>query len=68
MTTSTSTSSTDTFKYQVGFGNELESEAVEGALIKGRNNPKNVPLGVSIVCFAVFFGTYYIYISWHCLI
>jgi homogentisate 1,2-dioxygenase len=47
MTTSTSpTSSTDTLKYQVGFGNELESEAVEGALIKGRNNPKHVPLGL----------------------
>jgi homogentisate 1,2-dioxygenase len=40
------TTSTDTLKYQVGFGNEFESEALEGALIKGRNNPKNVPLGL----------------------
>ena len=37
---------TTAFKYQAGFGNELESEAVEGALIKGRNNPKTVPLGL----------------------
>lgn len=48
MTTNTnsSSSSSDTLKYQVGFGNALESEAVEGALIKGRNTPKKVPLGL----------------------
>jgi homogentisate 1,2-dioxygenase len=29
--------------YQTGFGNAFESEAVQGALPKGRNNPKRVP-------------------------
>lgn len=31
------------FKYQTGFGNSFESEAVEGALPCGRNNPRSVP-------------------------
>lgn len=30
-------------KYLSGFGNHFESEALEGALIKGRNSPQNVP-------------------------
>ena len=32
--------------YQPGFGNELESEAVEGALPRGQNNPQAPPLGL----------------------
>ncbi len=32
--------------YQSGFGNELESEAVPGALPRGRNNPQTPPLGL----------------------
>lgn len=30
-------------KYQTGFGNHFESEAIPGALIKGRNSPQKVP-------------------------
>jgi len=33
----------DTIVYQAGFGNTFESEASEGALPKGRNNPRRVP-------------------------
>lgn len=36
----------DTVKYQVGFGNEFETEAVAGALPKGQNSPQKVPLGL----------------------
>ena len=36
----------DGIVYQAGFGNEFESEAVPGALPQGRNNPRNVPLGL----------------------
>jgi len=32
--------------YQVGFGNEFETEAVAGALPKGQNSPQKVPLGL----------------------
>ncbi len=32
--------------YQVGFGNEFETEAVAGALPKGQNSPQRVPLGL----------------------
>jgi len=32
--------------YLSGFGNHLESEALTGVLIKGRNSPQNVPLGL----------------------
>jgi homogentisate 1,2-dioxygenase len=34
---------TDPPEYQTGFGNSFESEAVEGALPRGRNNPRHVP-------------------------
>ena len=33
-------------KYQTGFGNEFASEAVEGALPVGQNNPQKAPLGL----------------------
>ncbi|MEJ2408863.1 MAG: homogentisate 1,2-dioxygenase [Novosphingobium sp.] len=33
-------------EYQVGFGNEFETEAVAGALPKGQNSPQKVPLGL----------------------
>lgn len=33
-------------KYFTGLGNHFESEAVKGALIKGRNSPQKVPLGL----------------------
>lgn len=33
-------------KYMSGYGNTFESEAVEGALIKGRNNPQKCPMGL----------------------
>ncbi len=29
--------------YQIGFGNHFESEAVEGSLVKGCNNPQKCP-------------------------
>lgn len=32
--------------YQVGFGNEFETEAVAGALPQGQNSPQRVPLGL----------------------
>jgi homogentisate 1,2-dioxygenase len=32
--------------YLNGFGNHFESEAMKGALIKGRNSPKHVPFGL----------------------
>ena len=32
--------------YQLGFGNEFETEAVAGALPKGQNSPQKVPLGL----------------------
>jgi homogentisate 1,2-dioxygenase len=32
--------------YQLGFGNEFETEAVAGALPKGQNSPQRVPLGL----------------------
>jgi homogentisate 1,2-dioxygenase len=34
------------YRYQSGFGNELASEVIVGALPKGRNTPKNVPYGL----------------------
>ncbi len=33
-------------RYQVGFGNEFETEAVAGALPKGQNSPQKAPLGL----------------------
>ena len=33
-------------KYHSGFGNHVESEAIEGALPKGQNNPQKCPLGL----------------------
>ncbi|HMQ03618.1 MAG TPA: homogentisate 1,2-dioxygenase [Pyrinomonadaceae bacterium] len=33
-------------KYQSGFGNEFASEAVESALLVGRNSPQRAPLGL----------------------
>ena len=36
----------DPLRYQSGFGNEFESEAVPGALPRGRNNPQTPPLGL----------------------
>ena len=35
-----------TLDYQSGFGNEFASEAVEGALPSGQNNPQQPPLGL----------------------
>src|SRR5579862_8506056 len=36
----------DEYPYQQGFGNEFASEAVPGALPKGRNSPQRAPLGL----------------------
>jgi len=36
----------DGYRYQAGFGNELASEAVAGALPAGRNSPQRAPLGL----------------------
>ena len=36
----------DGLSYQTGFGNSFESECLEGALPKGRNNPRKVPYGL----------------------
>jgi homogentisate 1,2-dioxygenase len=33
-------------KYQIGFGNEFATEAVEGALPVGQNSPQKAPLGL----------------------
>lgn len=33
-------------QYQYGFGNHFESEALAGALVKGRNSPQKVPFGL----------------------
>ena len=33
-------------KYQSGFGNHFESEAIKGALPKEQNSPRNAPLGL----------------------
>ena len=33
-------------KYQIGFGNEFATEAIEGALPVGRNSPQKAPLGL----------------------
>ena len=38
--------STGGYRYQPGFGNELASEAVAGALPAGRNSPQRAPLGL----------------------
>ncbi len=35
-----------TYTYQSGFGNHFESEAIEGALVKGCNAPQTVPYGL----------------------
>lgn len=37
---------TESLAYLNGFGNHFESEAVKGALIKGRNSPQKVPYGL----------------------
>ena len=37
---------TTPFRYQSGFGNYFESEAVPGALLVGRNSPQRPPLGL----------------------
>ena len=37
---------TKTISYLAGFGNHHESEALEGALVKGRNSPQTVPFGL----------------------
>jgi homogentisate 1,2-dioxygenase len=36
----------DEHRYQSGFGNEFETEAVAGALPAGRNSPQRAPLGL----------------------
>lgn len=36
-------SKNDKYNYNVGFGNYFESEAIEGSLIKGQNNPQYCP-------------------------
>ena len=36
----------DGLMYQTGFGNTLESECLEGALPRGRNNPRKVPFNL----------------------
>ncbi|PVU90978.1 hypothetical protein BB559_004359, partial [Furculomyces boomerangus] len=38
----------DNYKYMHGFGNEFESEALEGALPIGRNTPRFAPYGLHI--------------------
>lgn len=45
-TTITTSSTKSELKYQVGFGNTFESEAIEGALVKGRSNPQKCPMGL----------------------
>ena len=35
-----------TLQYQSGFGNEFETEALEGALPRGQNSPQKPPLGL----------------------
>jgi len=35
-----------TLKYNTGFGNDFETEAVEGALPQGQNSPQQCPLGL----------------------
>ncbi|KAF7555059.1 hypothetical protein G7Z17_g2411 [Cylindrodendrum hubeiense] len=40
------TRSNDPYKYQAGFGNSFESEAVQGVLPKGQNSPRNVRSGL----------------------
>ena len=35
-----------TLSYLNGFGNHFESEALQGALVKGRNSPQRVPYGL----------------------
>lgn len=37
---------TDALRYMTGFGGHFESEAVEGALPKGRNSPQRSPYGL----------------------
>lgn len=37
---------TESIAYLNGFGNHFESEAVDGALVKGRNSPQKVPYGL----------------------
>jgi homogentisate 1,2-dioxygenase len=37
---------TDALRYQTGFGGHFESEAVPGALPKGRNSPQRPPFGL----------------------
>ena len=37
---------TDALRYQTGFGSHFESEAVPGALPKGRNSPQRPPFGL----------------------
>ena len=37
---------TDALSYMTGFGSHFESEAVEGALPKGRNSPQRPPFGL----------------------
>ncbi|MEM1244022.1 MAG: homogentisate 1,2-dioxygenase [Pseudomonadota bacterium] len=36
----------DNYHYLTGFGNHFESQAIEGALPKGRNTPQKPPLGL----------------------
>jgi homogentisate 1,2-dioxygenase len=38
--------SLEAVKYQAGFGNQFQSEAVPGALPVGRNSPQRAPLGL----------------------
>mgnify|MGYP005854175189 CR=1 FL=1 len=40
------TATRDGLLYQTGFGNDFESECIEGALPKGRNNPRKVPFNL----------------------
>jgi len=42
----TPTTSEETLKYNSGFGNEVATEAVEGALPVGQNSPQKAPLGL----------------------
>src|SRR3990167_3036798 len=37
---------TEPLSYQQGFGNCFETEAIEGALVKGQNSPQKVPFGL----------------------
>lgn len=36
----------DPYKYQAGFGNSFESEAMQGVLPRGQNSPRNVRFGL----------------------